>query len=361
MTAPRRSPIEEDAEGTAPGEASQLNNDGRPQLGLFELLDIDDRPTLVFDLTNSNRTPIYRNASLGKIPLLGLKLGDGVLSTTASSIDVEYTAFLEWAASSQEGGSSHRSYWGLWWSAHTLQNRWRIVTGADGDEYEYISARRRQSEVPRLGRAHTGTHSRPSHSPSQSQSKFVSDDSLEAQIAAFRLREGRPPSKLVTRPLLAPESIQNSETLDRLDFFRAYPAVIPSPLHEFVMEFDWASTELGPISSWSKSLRRKTSFLMSDPRPAAMFWGKQRTMMYNEPYMRVTGQKHPGMMGKIFSEAWGEVEGDLIPAFEKAYTTGAATVLDDARFYIERSGYIEETYFSFAMIPFLAENDEIAL
>ncbi|KAH7379750.1 putative histidine kinase M3YPp [Cadophora sp. MPI-SDFR-AT-0126] len=126
------------------------------------------------------------------------------------------------------------------------------------------------------------------------------------------------------------------------------------------MEFDWASTELGPISSWGATLRRRVNFLMSDPRPAAMFWGRQRTMMYNEPYMHVTGQKHPGMMGKIFSEAWGEIEGDFIPAFEKAYTTGASTVLDDARFYIERHGYLEETYYSIAMIPFLGDNNDVA-
>ncbi|KAH6720725.1 putative histidine kinase M3YPp [Leptodontidium sp. MPI-SDFR-AT-0119] len=190
--------------------------------------------------------------------------------------------------------------------------------------------------------------------------KFASDDSLEAQIAAFRLREGRPPPNSATGPLVAPESIQDSESLDRLDFFRAYPATVPSSHHKFFIEFDWAATELGPISSWCTSLRRKVTFLMSDPRPAAMFWGKQRTMMYNEPYMHVTGQKHPGMMGKIFSEAWGEIEGDFIPAFEKAYSTGASTVLDDARFYIERHGYLEETYYSIAMIPFLGDDDEIA-
>ncbi|KAH7327165.1 hypothetical protein BKA65DRAFT_528165 [Rhexocercosporidium sp. MPI-PUGE-AT-0058] len=286
-------------DGTPPESAM---NDGRADIGLFELLGIDDRPTLVFDLANSSKgTPIYHNASLGKIPLLGLKLGDGLL------------------------------------------NRWRIVTGAEGDEYEYISAKRRQSEAPKLGRAHTVASPRPLHSPAQSQAKSVSDNSLEAQIAAFRLREGCPLPSSATGPLVTPESIQNSETLGRLDFFGAYPAMVPSSHHRFFMD-----------------LRRKVTFLMSDPRPAAMFWGKRRTMMYNEPYVHVTSQKHPGMMGKTFSEAWGEIEGDFIPASEKAYSTGASTVIDDARFYIERHGYIEETYYSIAMIPFLDDNDEIA-
>ena len=57
-------------------------------------------------------------------------------------------------------------------------------------------------------------------------------------------------------------------------------------------------------------------------------------MMYNEPYARVTGQKHPGMMGKTFSEAWGQVEDHFIPAFEVEYETGSSYVVDDARFCI---------------------------
>jgi len=367
MSASRSPPVQEGESAAREGttdmkwtpDAAEIG--GRPQLGLFELLDIDERPTLVFDLTDSAKaTPTYYNPGLEKIPLLGLKLGNGVLSNTASSRDVEYTAFLKWATTKKERELPHMSYCGLWWTRHTLRDRWRVVTGAEGDEYEYISAKRRQSEAPKLGRSHTAAGKRPSHSPTQSRTKFVSDDSLEAQIAAFRLREGQKPPNSGTAKLITPESIQRSETLDRLDFISAYPANVPSAHHEFFMKFDWASTELGPIDSWGATLRRRVNFLMSDPRPAAMYWGRQRTIMYNEPYMHVTGQKHPGMMGRVFSEAWGEVEGDFIPAFEKAYTNGASTVLDDARFYIERHGYLEETYFSLAMIPFLGDHNDVA-
>lgn len=67
------------------------------------------------------------------------------------------------------------------------------------------------------------------------------------------------------------------------------------------------------------------------------------------------------VMGKKFAEAWAEVEGDFTPAFEEAYKTGKSFVIDDARFYIERHGYLEETYYSISIIPFLVDGDEIAL
>ncbi|CZT04501.1 related to sensory transduction histidine kinase [Rhynchosporium agropyri] len=336
----------------SPSESASNNN--RPQLDLFELLDIDDRPTLVFDLTNPHGIPTYHNASLEKIPLLGLKLGTGVLSNSASSKDQEYAAFIEWAAES-EGQLAQWSYCGLLWSSHILRDQWKIVLGSEGHEHDYISARRRQSEAPKLGRARTSAIKRPSHSPSQSQIKSMSDGSLEAQIAALRLRDRRPLATPATDTSVISESIQNLKVMKRLDFLGVFPAIASTPHHKFFMEFDWASTGLGPIDSWTINLRRAVYFLFSDPRPAALYWGGQRTMMYNESYMHLAGQKHPGIMGKTFSEAWGDVASDLDPAFKKAYSTGEATVHDDALFYIERNGYLEESYFSLAIIPFLGD------
>ncbi|KAF8863038.1 putative histidine kinase M3YPp [Acephala macrosclerotiorum] len=128
---------------------------------------------------------------------------------------------------------------------------------------------------------------------------------------------------------------------------------------QFVLDFDWGSTELGPISSWPPELRRMTNILMSDPRPAAMYWGKKRIMMYNEPYVVVTGQRHPGMMGKTFSEAWAEIAGDFISAFDTACETGKSYTVDHARFYIQRHGYLEETYYSISIIPFSLEHGQV--
>ena len=85
------------------------------------------------------------------------------------------------------------------------------------------------------------------------------------------------------------------------------------------------------------------NFMMLDPRPAAIYWGKNKTTMYNEAYVLVTGDRHPYMLGKPFSESWPEVQEYFLPKFDEAAETGVSFVVDDARFYIERHGYIEET------------------
>lgn len=275
---------------------ASAREDDLTAVGLLELLDVDDRPVLVLDLASPTKNvPVYHNASLQKMPLLESKIMDGVLAAGVSARDPDYAAFLDWAAASPEDGFPHTTYCGFWWTAKTIRSRWRIVTGAEGDEYGYTCTRQHLSGSPKHARAKTAGLQRPSHSPSQSRSKVTSNESLEAQIAAFRLREGTPTHSFPTPDSDGtPRTIQPSTNLERLDFIKAYPNSVPDPHIQFFMEFDWASTGLGPIESWSTALRRMANILLSDPRPAAMYWGRERTMMYNEAYVRVTGQKHPG-------------------------------------------------------------------
>ena len=40
----------------------------------------------------------------------------------------------------------------------------------------------------------------------------------------------------------------------------------------FFLETDWSSTSLGPLASWSTTLRLMTQKLFSDPRAACLYW-----------------------------------------------------------------------------------------
>ena len=341
-------------------------------VGLVELLDIDDRPVFILDLASPSKAiPVYCNASLREIPLLELKIGKGVVPGGKTERDPKYAAFIEWAGATTKLGSFlETNYWGLRWKAKTIRKRWRVVSGEEEDHIEDAGALRHQSEFPRPGRSQTMDKV---ERRSRELSKPVGNpnDSLEAQLSAFRLRREE---EIQVFPSQAPreqvqrqdskdskESITNAEDIGRIDFTKPNPSFSLSPHHEFVLNFDWGSTELGPINQWSTELRRMANILMSDPRPAAMYWGRHRTIMYNEPYVVVMGQKHPGMMGKTFSQAWAEVESDFSPAFDIASETGTPYLVNDARFYIDRQGYLEETYYSISIIPFSVDDGDVGL
>jgi hypothetical protein len=333
-------------------------------VGLVELLDVDDRPVFILDLMSPSKTiPVYYNASLQEIPLLELKIGKGVIAGGKTERDPIYAAFIEWAATTTRlGGLTEITYYGFRWKAKTIRKRWRVVSGDAGDPAEDAAALRRQSDFLRPGRSQTmdSVERRLRDGP-----KPCPNVSLEAQLSAFRLRREDEiqvfPSPAPREPLRKQDSNKSAEDIGRIDFTKPNPSLNLSPHHEFVLNFDWGSTDLGPINEWSTELRRMANILLSDPRPAAMYWGKHRTMLYNEPYVVVMGQKHPGTTGKQSSDAWAEVEGDFSPAFDTAYETGTSYLLNDARFYIDRQGYLEETYYSIAIIPFSLEDGDVGL
>jgi hypothetical protein len=132
--------------------------------------------------------------------------------------------------------------------------------------------------IPRLGRSQTAAIDR--HERSRySQKSVTSREDLEDQLAAFRLRREE---DIPTFPSPAPQDtsvpkrseINESADIGRIDFTRPNPSMVISPHIQFVLNIDWGSTELGAIDTWSPELRRMANILMTDPRPAAMYWGK---------------------------------------------------------------------------------------
>ncbi len=86
--------------------------------------------------------------------------------------------------------------------------------------------------------------------------------------------------------------------------------------------------------------------------------GPQRVVLYNEPYIAVASRKHPGLMGATLERAWAEIATELEPVFLEAERLGRATSMED-NFYLQRNGYLEETFFSYNLIPVRAEEGNI--
>ena len=125
------------------------------------------------------------------------------------------------------------------------------------------------------------------------------------------------------------------------------PVTPALPKHiQFARSIDWAATSLGPIDDWSPELRQMCNLLMASPHPAAMYWGEDLIALYNDSYIHLAGQKHPKLMGQSYREAWKEIWEELEPVFTAARLTGESTMKDDDCLFINRAGFLEETYFS---------------
>ncbi|KAF2127897.1 hypothetical protein P153DRAFT_294020 [Dothidotthia symphoricarpi CBS 119687] len=131
------------------------------------------------------------------------------------------------------------------------------------------------------------------------------------------------------------------------------------PHIQFARSVDWASTPLGPIEFWSNDLRAMCNLIMASPHPAAMYWGEELVAIYNEAYIGLAGQKHPTLMGQSYKVAWAEIWDDVKDVFANARITGQATMKDDDCLFMKRNGFLEETYFSWSIIPMVGEDGTV--
>jgi len=72
--------------------------------------------------------------------------------------------------------------------------------------------------------------------------------------------------------------------------------------------FDWAATPLGPIASWSETLRSAVRVMMlSDVAMVMLVGERDGTLIYNDGYAVFAGERHPHVFGMPALEAWPEI------------------------------------------------------
>src|SRR6185369_14575388 len=124
---------------------------------------------------------------------------------------------------------------------------------------------------------------------------------------------------------------------------------------------DWSSTALGPVDGWPQSLRSALSHLLPSKAQIVLFWGPDLITLYNDAYRPVLGGKHPRALGAPISEVWAEIwDKGLKRLFDPVLATGEASWGQDRQFFLERHGYLEETYFDISYDPVRDESGKVA-
>lgn len=148
----------------------------------------------------------------------------------------------------------------------------------------------------------------------------------------------------------------------------------------FFRETDWSKSSLGPLSTWSPTLRLFTGFVLADSRAACLWWyvfgkrfshmlavfldwvvvphvtnlnrGKDLVAVYNEHYAPLACKAHPKLMGSTFQQGYPELWSGIEPIFEQCRTTAAGVNYSSAEpLVVERKGWREETFFNGNFVP----------
>ena len=122
---------------------------------------------------------------------------------------------------------------------------------------------------------------------------------------------------------------------------------------------DWSATPLGPVGQWPQSLRTSVSTCLNSRFPILLWWGKDLCKIYNDAYQPIIGQKHPRAMGQRGRDCWPEIWDVIGPMLEGVMQRGEATWSENQMLPLERYGYPEECYFTFAYSPIRDESGRV--
>jgi PAS domain S-box-containing protein len=123
--------------------------------------------------------------------------------------------------------------------------------------------------------------------------------------------------------------------------------------------FDWESTPIGPPAGWETPLKTLVPIMLASNQPMFIAWGAARTLLYNDAYAEILGNKHPAALGQDFLQVWHEIRADLDPIVAAAYR-GEPVQMDRILLWMERRGFREETYFSFFYAPVCGESGAVS-
>lgn len=250
-------------------------------IGIDQLLELDPRPTFVLKPNNEYPfQPVFLNASLRSDHQLSSKIlvdsKSDVLPLARNNPD---SAFKSWLAQIPAGGASLTfACFRIIWTGYTVKQL-VVVSG------------HRDTDVLVL-------------SPSKT--------SLRGSIASSNGSDAlRDDQRRLRRAVTIPEdigSLLNSQSNLSITSFSATGApdwTVENPEGELsshiklARSIDWASTPLGAMSSWSPEFRQIACLLMANPHSAAVFWGEELTVLYNQSYAeREAGTKHPSKQNR---------------------------------------------------------------
>ena len=120
---------------------------------------------------------------------------------------------------------------------------------------------------------------------------------------------------------------------------------------ERIRAFDWSATPLGPPSEWPQGLKTAVRIMLTSRQPIWVGWGKELLYLYNDPYKSIIGGKHPYALGRPTKEVWREIWPEIGPMLATAMGGDEGTYVEAQLLIMERSGYPEETYYTFSYSP----------
>ncbi|WP_235595589.1 ATP-binding protein [Pseudomonas syringae] len=140
----------------------------------------------------------------------------------------------------------------------------------------------------------------------------------------------------------------------------APPVIGGGQMGELVRGTDWSKTPLGDYNSWPPSLRTALSLVLNAKGIAALYWGEQQWLLYNDAYGLALGERHPWAFGRPMPEVLTDIAPVLSPQVAEVLRTGKGFAIEKLSMIMHRHGQNEETVWTYSFSPIQGEGGGFA-
>jgi len=130
-------------------------------------------------------------------------------------------------------------------------------------------------------------------------------------------------------------------------------------ISDLVRGYEWSSTPLGAIETWSKELVTIVNLTLASSSPAQTMWGPELILIYNDAYRPIPGPRHPFALGKSAREVYRESWHVVGPLLEQALATGKTVFHEKLLVPLSTEGGVREAYLNYSFNP-IFEDGKIA-
>jgi PAS domain S-box-containing protein len=120
---------------------------------------------------------------------------------------------------------------------------------------------------------------------------------------------------------------------------------------DMVRAYDWAATPAGDLACWSREHLVMANVVLASRTSAALYWGPELIVLYNERYRAVTGPRHPKALGQSYRDIWPEAWDVVGPQFKAAYEDGETVYQENFLIPLDVDGVMEDRYWTYSLVP----------
>ena len=120
---------------------------------------------------------------------------------------------------------------------------------------------------------------------------------------------------------------------------------------ERIREQNWAETPLGSMNDWPQELQIAVDIMLGADEAIGIYWGSDLTLLYNDAWRELIGDKHPEALGKTARKVFPEIWDTIGPMFEQVMSGMGAQDDREQLLPLDRGEGTENAWFDYTANP----------